>query len=272
MKTALIQMPVTADKAANLEKAAEMAAEAKAGGAQVIVLPEMFCCPYTNSYFIEFAEEKGDRVWTALSEIAKENKVILVGGSMPELDGGKIYNTCFVFNENGEQIACHRKIHLFDIYVKGGQHFKESDTFTAGDSVTVFDCSLGRLGVMICFDIRFPELSKLMTLQGAQAIIVPAAFNMTTGPVHWELSFRQRAVDNQLFMLGCAPARDTEGVYVSYANSIVTGPWGNVLARAGAEECILYADLDLTENERIRQQLPLLKARRTDLYDVVIKN
>jgi len=187
---------------------------------------------------------------------------------MPEAEKGKLYNTCFVFNEKGEPIAKHRKMHLFDIDVEGGQRFKESDTFTAGNSVTVFDCRLGRFGVMVCFDIRFVELSRLMALDGAEAIFVPAAFNMTTGPAHWELSFRQRAVDNQLFMAGCAPARDEKGSYVSYGHSIVTDPWGTVIAEADEKEQILYADLDMNDVSRIRSQLPILSARRTDVYSI----
>lgn len=152
---------------------------------------------------------------------------------MPEEDGEKIYNTSFVFDRSGNQIVRHRKMHLFDIRVDGGQSFCESDTFSAGEDITVFDTEFGKMGLIICFDIRFPELTRLEAFKGAQAVFVPAAFNMTTGPAHWELSFRARALDNQVFMVGCAPARDENAFYVSYANSIVTGPWGDVLARAG---------------------------------------
>lgn len=261
-------MPVCADKGKNIETARRMIGQAAEAGAQMVMLPEMFCCLYASEHFRANAEEAGDKVWTGLSDCARDCNIVLVGGSMPETEDGRIYNTCFVFNEKGEQIARHRKVHLFDIDVEGGQSFKESDTFTRGDSKTVFDCKYGRFGVMICFDIRFPELSRLMMLDGAQAIFVPAAFNMTTGPAHWEISFRQRALDNELYMLGCAPARDSNGVYVSYANSIVTGPWGNVIARADENGCILYADIDLEENERIRRQLPLITARRSDIYSV----
>ena len=201
-----------------------------------------------------------------MAGLARETGLWLVAGSMPEADGERIYNTSFVFDPAGRQAAFHRKMHLFDIDVKGGQRFMESETFTAGDSVTVFDTPFGKLGLCICFDLRFPELARCMALAGARAIVTPAAFNMTTGPAHWELLFRQRAVDNQLFTLGVAPARDEQGPYVSYGNTILCSPWGEVLARAGSAPALLLADVDLDQNESIRAQLPLLSARRTDVY------
>ena len=266
MRTALIQMPVTADKADNLTVARDYVRRAADGGAQLAVLPEMFCCLYTNEAFRANAEPAGGPVHTAMAGLARETGLWLVAGSMPEADGERIYNTSFVFDPAGRQAAFHRKMHLFDIDVKGGQRFMESETFTAGDSVTVFDTPFGKLGLCICFDLRFPELARCMALAGARAIVTPAAFNMTTGPAHWELLFRQRAVDNQLFTLGVAPARDEQGPYVSYGNTILCSPWGEVLARAGSAPALLLADVDLDQNESIRAQLPLLSARRTDVY------
>ena len=266
MRTALIQMPVTADKAVNLTVARDYVRRAADGGAQLAVLPEMFCCLYTNEAFRANAEPAGGPVHTAMAGLARETGLWLVAGSMPEADGERIYNTSFVFDPAGRQAAFHRKMHLFDIDVKGGQRFMESETFTAGDCVTVFDTPFGKLGLCICFDLRFPELARCMALAGARAIVTPAAFNMTTGPAHWELLFRQRAVDNQLFTLGVAPARDEQGPYVSYGNTILCSPWGEVLARAGSAPALLLADVDLNQNESIRAQLPLLSARRTDVY------
>lgn len=266
MKVALLQMPVTADKAENLTVARDYVRRAADGGAQLAVLPEMFCCLYTNEAFRANAEPAGGPVHTAMAGLARETGLWLVAGSMPEADGERIYNTSFVFDPAGRQAAFHRKMHLFDIDVKGGQRFMESETFTAGDSVTVFDTPFGKLGLCICFDLRFPELARCMALAGARAIVTPAAFNMTTGPAHWELLFRQRAVDNQLFTLGVAPARDEQGPYVSYGNTILCSPWGEVLARAGSAPALLLADVDLNQNESIRAQLPLLSARRTDVY------
>ncbi len=267
MKTALIQMKVGPDKEANLKTAGHLVRQAGENGARIVVLPEMFCCPYDNRCFPAYAEPKGGRVYTALGQMAKSAGVTLVGGSFPERDGDLLYNTCFVFDPEGREIARHRKAHLFDIDVEGGQRFHESEVFTPGDRVTVFSAEGHIFGLAICFDIRFAELFRCMSLAGAEAIFVPAAFNMTTGPMHWELSFRMRAVDNQLFTLGCAPARDEAASYVSYANSIVCSPWGRVLEGAGTEETVLYAELDLEETRRVRAQLPILSALRPELYE-----
>ena len=266
MRVAMLQMNVAHDKQKNLERARQMLEQAKRDGAELAVLPEMFCCPYSNRFFRSYGEEEGGPAWQALSGMAREFSFYLVAGSMPELKDGQVYNTAYVFDRTGQQIAKHRKAHLFDIDVEGGQRFQESETLSPGDQITVFDTEFGRLGLCICFDFRFQEMAKAMADRGAQLIVVPAAFNMTTGPAHWELMFRQRAVDNQVFTLGTAPARNEEEEYVSYGNSILVDPWGTVLARAGAGEELLLADIDLARNEAIRRQLPIRAARRNDLY------
>ena len=259
MRLALIQMKVTGSAGANIAHAAELAASAAAAGADIAVLPEMFCCPYNNAAFVENARPEGGEITSALAGMARDNGIWLVGGSVPELDNGRVYNTSFIYSPEGERVARHRKAHLFDIDVKGGQRFRESDTFTAGDGPTLFDTPWGRLGVCVCFDIRFPLFIRQYCDMGAKALIAPAAFNMTTGPLHWELLFRARAVDDQFFTFGCAPARDVEAGYVSYANSIAVDPWGRILARAGVDEEILLIDADLDECERVRAQIPVLK-------------
>lgn len=241
---------------ANLAHAAELVAEAGAHGADIVMLPEMFCCPYNNASFVKNAEPEGGNITLALSSMAKHAGVYLVGGSMPEREGERLYNTCFVFAPDGSRTARHRKAHLFDIDVEGGQRFCESDTFAAGEGPTVFDTPFGRLGVCICFDIRFPSFIRKYFDLGAEALIVPAAFNMTTGPLHWELLFRARAVDNAIFTFGCAPARDESQSYVSYANSIAVDPWGRVLENAGEDERILLADADLALCKSVRRQIP----------------
>ncbi|MCI8514868.1 MAG: carbon-nitrogen hydrolase family protein [Lachnospiraceae bacterium] len=269
MRIALVQMKTVAGKEENYRKATEFVARAAGDGADLVMLPEMFACPYETKNFPIYAEEEGGAGFLSLSEAARKNRVYLVGGSLPEKDNeGRIYNTSYVFDREGRRIAKHRKMHLFDIDVRGGQHFRESDTLSAGDSVTVFDTEFGRMGLNICYDFRFPELARLMVLRGAKLLLCPAAFNMTTGPAHWELMFRSRAVDNQVYAIGVAPARDEESSYISYANSLVVSPWGDVIARLDEKEQIKQVDLDLTRIEAVREQLPLLKQRRTDVYEI----
>ena len=228
----------------------------------------MFCCPYQNHCFRPYGEAANGPAQAALSALAAELGMYVVGGSLPELSEGRVYNTSYVYDRQGREIAKHRKVHLFDIDVAGGQRFRESDTLSPGDQITTFETEFGTLGLCICFDLRFEELSRCMCLRGARVIFVPAAFNMTTGPAHWELLFRQRAVDNQCFFVGVSPARDESASYVAYGNSLVTDPWGTVLCRAAGEETILYSDLDLSRVDAVRHQLPILSARRTDLYEV----
>jgi len=268
MRVALIQMSVVAGKQKNIDLACLKIREAAANGADIAVLPEMFCCPYQNDCFRPYGEEENGSVQTALSNLAAELGLYIIGGSIPELTAGKVYNTCYVYGRQGQLLAKHRKIHLFDIDVAGGQRFKESDTFSPGNTITTFETEFGVMGLCICFDLRFEELARCMCLRGAKVIFVPAAFNMTTGPAHWELLFRQRAVDNQCFTVGVSPARDKAANYVAYGNSIAVDPWGTVLTRADDGEVTLYTDLDLSRIDSVRQQLPILSARRTDLYEV----
>ncbi len=269
MKVGIIQMPVSADKEENLKYARDEIMKAAKRGANVAVLPEMFCVPYENRAFIEYAECEGGRIYSAMRDAARDAGVYLVAGSFPERCGDNIYNSSYVFSpECDTHIAHFRKIHLFDIDVKGGQSFRESDTLSAGDSLAVFDTPWGKCGVCICFDIRFPELARLYALNGVKVLFVPAAFNMTTGPAHWELTMRARALDNQLYIVACAPARDTGASYVSYANSLVASAWGEVEYRAGEDSNTLICELDMQKIEKIRAELPLLSARRCDLYNL----
>lgn len=269
IKIAAIQMSTVADKMENVRTVKTYLEKIKDENPDFVILPEMFCCPYQTENFPIYAEKEGGPVWQQLSGYAKQYGIYLIGGSMPEKDAeGNVYNTSYIFDREGKQIGKHRKVHLFDIDVKGGQTFKESDTLTAGDSDTVFDTEFGKMGVMLCFDIRFPELSRMMVNDGAKVIFVPAAFNMTTGPAHWELSFRTRALDNQIYMVGCAPARDVSAGYISWGHSIVTDPWGRVTDMLDEKKGILLAELDMDYEEQVREELPLLKSRRKDIYQL----
>jgi len=263
---ALCQMRVALEKHINLEKAEESIREAATHGADMVVLPEMWNCPYSNDFFVKYAEPHGEGSFTFLSKMAQELGVYIIGGSIPEMEGGKVYNTCYSFDRQGVLIGKHRKIHLFDIDIKGGIRFMESETLTAGNQSTVIDTEFGRIGIAICFDVRFPELFRKMTLEGARLMILPGAFNMTTGPAHWELTMRARALDNQVYFAACSPARATDGHYIAYGNSCVANPWGEFCAKTDANESIVYAKIDFEYVEAIRDQLPLLKARKPDVY------
>lgn len=269
IKMAGLQVKVHGKRERNLAQLAEILARPELKDVDFVTLPEMFNCPYKASNFPVYAEEEGGPCWKECSRLAAEHKIYLSAGSMPERDGeGKIYNTAYVFDREGRQIAKHRKAHLFDIDVAGGQSFKESDTLTAGETTTVFDTEFGRMGLCVCYDFRFPEGPRLMAQEGAKVIIVPAAFNMTTGPAHWETMFRQRAVDNQVYTVGTAPARDLSGCYISWGHSMIASPWGNVVMQMDEKEDVRVTEIDLAQVEQVRKELPLMAHRRQDLYQV----
>eukprot|EP00294_Goniomonas_avonlea_P004000 CAMPEP_0114568264 /NCGR_PEP_ID=MMETSP0114-20121206/15959_1 /TAXON_ID=31324 /ORGANISM="Goniomonas sp, Strain m" /LENGTH=269 /DNA_ID=CAMNT_0001754983 /DNA_START=132 /DNA_END=942 /DNA_ORIENTATION=+ len=260
-KIALLQLAVGADKPANLENAAAKIKEAASNGAKVVVLPECFNCPYGNTFFPQYAEDvkSGDSPSAAmLASAAKDSKVFVVGGSIPERDGDQLFNTSLTFDPEGQCVGKHRKVHLFDIDIPGGICFKESETLTAGKDLTVIDMGFARIGVGICYDIRFPELAQIYRHKhGCDLLVYPGAFNMTTGPKHWELLQRARAVDNQLYVA----ADPQQGIRAQATWPGATPP---LLS-------IVYADVDLAAVTQVRAQVPTSLQRRTDLYDVVAK-
>lgn len=268
MKIAQIQLRVSDDKEENLLRLSRAMDQLDPKKPDLVAVGEMFCCPYDTACFPKYAEPQGGPTQETLRRLAKDHGVWLSAGSVPERDGDRIYNTAYVFDRSGNIAAKHRKIHLFDVDISGGQYFRESDVLSAGNEVTVFDTEFGRIGLCICFDIRFPELARLMAQKGARLILVPAAFNQTTGPAHWEISFRARALDNQCFYAGTSTALDENASYHSYGHSILVSPWGEVLAQSGyGPDCFIH-EIDPDLADRIREQLPLLKARRTDLYEL----
>ena len=272
IKLALCQMNVIDDKKSNIEKASSMIADGIDNNADFIILPEMFNCPYSNEKFIEYAEEEKDSyTLNKISKLAGDNNVYILAGSIPEMEDDKIFNTSYLFDKKGQIIAKHRKMHLFDIDVKDKITFKESDVLTAGDEFTIADTEFGKIGIGICYDVRFVELARMMVENGAMILFYPGAFNMTTGPAHWELLFRARALDNQVFCVGVAPALNTDASYHSYGHSIVTNPWGEVISQADENENLIICEIDLSEIKKIREEIPLLKNKRNDLYEVIRK-
>lgn len=257
---AVCQLKVGASKEENLTCARDFIRRVAGKGARLVVLPEMFVCPYEAELFPLYAEScPGGPAVKMLSLAARDEGVYIIGGSIPEREGDRLYNSSFVFDPEGRMLARHRKVYLFDVDLPGGLSFRESATLSAGESATVVPTPLGTLGVAVCFDIRFPALFNEMMQRGAEVIVVPAAFNMITGPAHWELLLRGRAVDNQVYMIGAAPARDVSAGYVAFGHSMIINPWGEVLARAGPAEEIIDAEIDLEYLRRVRQQLPVVK-------------
>ncbi|KAH8358603.1 hypothetical protein KR093_001228, partial [Drosophila rubida] len=269
LRLALIQLKGSSDKISNVRNAInKIEVAVKEHQPRLITLPECFNCPYGTKYFREFAERIPDGLTSqALSKAALDNKVFIVGGTIPELgENDRIYNTCTVWGPNGDLLAKHRKMHLFDIDVKGGIQFKESETLSSGNDFTTFEIEGRKIGIGICYDIRFEEMARIYRNDGCEMIIYPAAFNMTTGPLHWELLQRARANDNQLFVVTTSPARDPTAEYVAYGHSMIVDPWATVIKCADEGEQILAADVDFSIVEQVRQQIPVFSQRRTDLY------
>eukprot|EP00742_Colponemidia_sp_Colp-10_P002343 GILJ01002499.1.p1 GENE.GILJ01002499.1~~GILJ01002499.1.p1 ORF type:complete len:314 (-),score=31.12 GILJ01002499.1:35-928(-) len=286
-RLALCQMSVGADKAANLVRAHGLIQKAAQNGANVIVLPEIFNSPYSNASFPVYAEPipvppsgcpEGAELDLSASpsvkmivDAAKETNTYIIGGSLPEREGDRLYNTSVIADRTGRILAKHRKVHLFDIDIPGKMTFRESDTLTAGNQITVVDTEYGKFGVAICYDLRFPELAQSMSKKGARVLLYPGAFNTTTGPRHWELLQRGRAVDNQCYVAACSPARSTDpSDYQAWGHSTVVGPWGDIIATTEHEEDIVYANIDMTQVDQFRQQVPILAQKRHDLYALSI--
>jgi len=266
----LIQLAVGANKAANVERACGKVREAVANGANVVSLPECFNSPYGTKYFAEYAEEvpNGDTC-RALSEAAKASQVFLIGGSIPERDGDKLYNTLTVWSPEGELLQKHRKMHLFDIDIPGKITFKESEVLSPGNTFSTFDTPYCKVGLGICYDIRFADLAQVYAREfGCKLLVYPGAFNMTTGPLHWELLAKARAIDNQIYVASVSPARDEKADYVAWGHSLVVDPFADVIAKTTHAEDIIYADIDLDQLEERRNQIPVTKQRRTELYQV----
>ena len=266
IKCAVCQLEISTDKKKNLEKADKMIREAAGTSAEIVILPEIFNSPYNARTFMLYAEKYPGESTNLLSYLSKELGIYIIGGSICEKENNLLFNTSYSFNRAGNLIGKHRKLHLFDVDIKNKISFKESDTITCGNSITTFDTEYCKIGVVICYDMRFPELIRKISLDGAKIIIAPAAFNMTTGPAHWEVTIRARAIDNQIFFIAASPARSLNAGYVAYGHSLMVDPWGNKIAEADENECILYGNLDLDLIEKTRHELPLIKHRRPELY------
>lgn len=277
IKVALLQFYAGANKAENIKKATDFATKAlkQHPDLDLLVLPECFNSPYAVDQFRKYSESIPDGETTkALSQFAKEHGVNVIGGSFPELgDDGNVYNTSLSFDKTGKIVAKHRKVHLFDIDIPGKMTFKESSSLHSGNKATVFDLpGLGRFGLAICYDIRFPELAMIASRSGAGIMCYPGAFNTVTGPRFWTKFGVARAIDNQAYVILCSPARNPNGGYQAYGHSMVVDPNGDVVVEAGHNEQIVYAELDPSVEKDARTAIPLSTQRRFDIYHDVSVN
>ena len=227
-------------------------------------------CDLREIDFRNFAEEIPGPSTDFLSRIAKDHLVYLVGGSLIEKDSsGKLYNTCLGFDPQGQMILKYRKLHLFKIDRPGRLYdYQEHGTLEPGVDLGIFDTPMCKIGVGLCYDIRFQELAHIYCQRGCKMLIYPGAFNTVTGPAHLAVMQRARALDNQVYIVTASPARDDKSPYICWGHSSVIDPWGRIIAQAGEHEEVITADIDLDYVDEVRQQIPVQRQKRNDLYSV----
>jgi len=259
-----VQMTSGADKARNLETAIRLVEEGAARGARLIALPELFNCLGSTETIAEQAEPVPGPTSRAMGELAARLQITLLAGSIAErVDGAdKVFNTSLLFSPDGERLACYRKIHLFDIDLRGQVTFQESSFMQAGDRLVVTETAIGRLGQATCYDLRFPELFRRLVDAGAEVLCVPAAFTLPTGRDHWQPLLRARAIENQAYVIAPNQYGHNSPGIVTYGRSAIIDPWGVPLAAASDGETVITAEIDLDHQAEIRERLPALRHRR----------
>ena len=269
MRAAAVQLDSTADRSRNLEQTERLVREAAGDGATLVVLPERFDLRGTDDDYARGAEPLDGPTIERMRGLARELHVDLVAGSYAERRDGhdKLSNTSVHIGPDGEIRAVYRKIHLFDVTV-GATEYRESDSDEPGDAVVVSEAGDGtKLGLTVCYDVRFPELYRILALEGALVVTVPANFTRTTGEAHWEVLLRARAVENQCFVVAPAQAGEYPPGMPAYGNALIVDPWGEVLARApGDGETFVAADLDFGRLQEVRERIPSLANRVPAAY------
>jgi predicted amidohydrolase len=267
MHAAAVQLNSTDQYDRNLEVAERLVRHAAADGAELIVLPEKWTVLGSPEAIRGSAEPLDGPALSAAAGWASELGVFLVAGSVPEVvpDQEKLANTSVMFGPDGEPLAIYRKIHMFDVDV-ADVSYRESEIEQAGDEIALGDADGTQVGLTICYDLRFPELYRILALRGARVITVPSAFTERTGRDHWEVLVRARAVEDQLFMVAAGQIGFAPPHYRSYGRSMIVDPWGVVLAQAADSECFVSADLDFASQDDVRNRLPALRHRRPDAY------
>lgn len=255
-KIGMIQIASKGDKDYNLKKMEELIGKAAQKGADIIALPEMWNCPYQNSYFVKFQEQENGRSYSLMKELAKKYGIYLIGGSIPITEGEKIFNKSFVFNREGKEIFTYSKIKLFDI-----EGFKESENISAGKSLGVFQTEFANCGLCICYDSRFPEIFQTFVDFGAEVIFMPSTFLIKTGKRFWELVNRARGMDTQCFIISPSVARDRELSKNAWAHSMITSPYGEVLLDMGEEESVEVFNIKSDLLMEARKNFPYKQTR-----------
>ncbi len=263
MRAAVVQLTSLADVEHNLARAEHWIARAVSDGAELVALPENF--PYMRDDAADphpAAQPLDGPVGRFLGEQARRHRIVLAGGTLPEAIPGdaRVYNTSAVFERDGSVAAVYRKIHLFDVELPGAVH-QESRGVAPGKEIVVAETSVGRLGLSVCYDVRFPELYRALSGAGARILLVPSAFTVPTGRDHWEVLLRARAIENQCFVVAAAQVGQHGPRRQTYGRSMLVDPWGTVLAQVPDREGHAVADLDFADLERIRARLPALRHR-----------
>lgn len=261
---AVVQMSSRDDKEANLEAAARLIGLAASRGADLVVLPELFNCLGSPEKIVAAAEPIPGPTSEQMAGLAAEHNITLVAGSIAEQseEPERVYNSSLIFGPGGEQLACYRKIHLFDIDLPGTVTFQESSFMRPGSRVVVTETPLGRIGQATCYDLRFPELFRRLVDDGAEVLVVPSAFTLATGRDHWEPLLRARAIENQCHLLAPDQFGKLSPTIQTYGRSMIVHPWGTILAGVADGEGIAVAEIDLAAQRDIRRRLPALEHRR----------
>jgi predicted amidohydrolase len=270
MRAAVCQMRSGDDVPANLAAAQALLIKAADAGADLAMLPEFFAYLGPDSRIPDVAETPpGGTASAMLSAVARERQMWILGGSIHERDGDRLYNTAPLYDRTGGLVATYRKVHLFDVDLEGQPPFRESATFTPGTELVTHPIEDVRIGLSICYDLRFPELFRGLMALGSELFAVPAQFQHQTGVAHWEVLLRARAIENQCFVAAAAQwgqFGSPEEPRRSYGHSMIVGPWGEVLVDAPEEGSgVWFADLDMAELRRVRKVLPVLEHRRLGL-------
>jgi predicted amidohydrolase len=270
MRVAVCQLRSGEDVEANVAEAIRLLGDAAGAGADLAILPEVFAYLGPAAGVRAVAEPvPGGPVGQALAAVARDRSMWVLGGSVHERDGDRIFNTAPLFDRSGELVARYRKIHLFDVDLDGQPPFRESATFTAGTELVTHQVEDVRVGLAICYDLRFPELFRGLMALGAELVALPAQFQHRTGSAHWDVLVKARAIEEQCFVAAAAQwgafGAPAEGRR-SYGHSIVVGPWGDALVEAPEEgRGVWVADVDPAELRRVRRTLPALEHRRLGL-------